>query len=363
MGFTKLIGVFGYVTGSAEIKMAIAFNSGGHTDLTIEHNPGEAPRRIEIDIPSDARTVWISLHAGAETVPGFADAYFARGAQPVQFSISTSVSPSNGGTVTGGGTFQSGASVTLNATPNTGYTFDGWYEGSTRVSTNSIYTFSATADRALEARFALTPTKPAVPNPHNSWATEELQSAFELGLVPDSLLDASVDLRLPITRAEFAGVAVKTYELLANTTALPALTNPFTDTQDVDALKAFNAGIMVGYSDTEFQPDTVLNREQAATALTRVFKRSTMPGWTFKTDADFPLTFSTPQQFVDDGIISGWARESVYFMAANGIINGFEDRTFRPHATTDAQEASGYANATREQALLIALRMIEKLGK
>ena len=46
----------------------------------------------------------------------------------------------------------------------------------------------------------------------------------------------------------------------------------------------------------------------------------------------------------------------------NGIVGGFADGTFRPKNTTSAQEASGYASATRQQALVIAVRMAEKLG-
>jgi hypothetical protein len=106
----------------------------------------------------------------------------------------------------------------------------------------------------------------------------------------------------------------------------------------------------------------VLNREQAATALTRVFKRSTMTGWTFETDADFPLNFTRPAPFADAASISSWANESVYFMAANGIIQGTGNNMFSPRAVTTEQQAQGYAQATREQALLIALRMVENLG-
>ena len=56
--------------------------------------------------------------------------------------------------------------------------------------------------------------------------------------------------------------------------------------------------------------------------------------------------------------ISGWARDSVYFMAANKIINGVGNNKFAPKNTTTAEEAVGYANATREQALAIAVRMV-----
>ncbi|MBQ3078323.1 MAG: S-layer homology domain-containing protein, partial [Clostridia bacterium] len=71
--------------------------------------------------------------------------------------------------------------------------------------------------------------------------------------------------------------------------------------------------------------------------------------------------FDQPAPFADDADISDWARNSVYFMAANGIILG-DNNIFSPRAVTGEQQAAGYANATREQALLIAVRMVEKLG-
>ena len=195
----------------------------------------------------------------------------------------------------------------------------------------------------------------------SDWAQGELARAEELGLIPDCLEGA--DLTADITRAEFAAVTVKAYEALSGTAAIPAVTNPFTDTSDLEVLKAYNVGITNGTSATEFSPNALLNREQAATMLTRVFKRVTMPGWTLSTDGQFALTYTKPAAFADDKDISDWAKDSVYFMAANGIINGVGNNKFAPKNVTTEEQATGYANATREQALLIAVRMVENLGK
>lgn len=227
---------------------------------------------------------------------------------------------------------------------------------------------------ALEGQYSMESRTPEVESPWSntlsigvapwsnasSWATEELGKADELGLIPDRLRGA--DLTKPITRAEFAAVSVKVYEALAGVPALPAVTNPFTDCDDIEVLKAYNVGVTVGTSPTEFSPDQLLNREQAATMLTRVFKRVTMPGWTMATDGQFKLSYTQPARFTDDALISDWAKDSVYFMAANGIINGLGDGKFGPRNTTGDEEARGYANATREQALLIAVRMVTNLG-
>ena len=190
----------------------------------------------------------------------------------------------------------------------------------------------------------------------SSWATEGVARANELGLIPDSLKGA--DLTADITREEFAAIAVKTYEALSGVAALPAISNPFTDCKNVEVLKAYNLGVVTGTSATTFKPEALLTREQAAVMLTRVFQRATVPGWP---ESSPPLEYKMPTPFSDDKDISGWARESVYFMAANGIIAGVGDNKFAPKNTTTDQQAAGYANATREQALLIAVRMIENL--
>ena|GEM_PF-2790507 len=75
---------------------------------------------------------------------------------PQQVTISTLASPTTGGTATGGGTVNHGANVTLHATANPGWAFDGWYEGNVRVSANATWTFNATSDRTLQARFSQT---------------------------------------------------------------------------------------------------------------------------------------------------------------------------------------------------------------
>lgn len=184
----------------------------------------------------------------------------------------------------------------------------------------------------------------------SQWATAELQKADKAGLIPDCL--KGQDLTKPINRAEFAALSVRLYEVMSGKTAAPAPQNPFTDTKDPEILKAYALGITKGTSPTTFQPNLLISREQVATMLTRTVQ-AVKP--TLKLDA----TGATP--FADDALISGFARESVYFMAKNEIIKGFTGNKFGPRNATAAEEATGYANATREQSLIIASRSLEKL--
>ncbi len=73
------------------------------------------------------------------------------------YTITASAAPSSGGTVTGGGTYNEGTSVTLTATPNTGYNFVNWTKNGTQVSTNPTYTFTATSDGTYVAHFQMIP--------------------------------------------------------------------------------------------------------------------------------------------------------------------------------------------------------------
>jgi hypothetical protein len=68
-------------------------------------------------------------------------------------SIAVSANPTAGGTVSGGGAYADGASVTVVASPGSCYTFLNWMEGSSQVSGDASYTFNATENRTLVASF------------------------------------------------------------------------------------------------------------------------------------------------------------------------------------------------------------------
>ena len=61
------------------------------------------------------------------------------------YDITVSANPANGGTVTGGGTYDAGTTATLTATANTGYTFTNWTKNGTVVSSNATYSFTVSA--------------------------------------------------------------------------------------------------------------------------------------------------------------------------------------------------------------------------
>ena len=81
--------------------------------------------------------------------------YFASPYTAIDTTVSINVlaSPANMGTVTGGGTYTIGASVSVTATAGSGYKFVKWMDKDTQASTDAAYTFTATAGRTLIAVF------------------------------------------------------------------------------------------------------------------------------------------------------------------------------------------------------------------
>lgn len=69
------------------------------------------------------------------------------------YTISLSASPTAGGTATGAGAYEEGTSVTVRATPASGYSFARWTESGVSVSTSASYTFTVTGNRTLVAVF------------------------------------------------------------------------------------------------------------------------------------------------------------------------------------------------------------------
>lgn len=194
----------------------------------------------------------------------------------------------------------------------------------------------------------------------SEWAAEEVQEAFDEEIVPEVL--KGEDLTKQVDRAEFAAIAVNLYEKLSGKTAV-GTENPFGDISgnacESDILKAYNLNITAGTSDITFDPGTLISREQVATMLCRAYKKSEFPGWSLATDANYPLNFMGVEKFADDAEISDYAKESVYFMARWDIIAGVGDNKFAPKNSVELGESYGYA--TREQAVVIALRSAKHL--
>ena len=192
-------------------------------------------------------------------------------------------------------------------------------------------------------------TKPAASTPWSniatvgikasSWATAEIEKAMKYGLVPASI---SGDFTSPITREEFAELAVLLYGVYTGKKAEPASGSTFSDCKNPEVLKAFKLGIVNGIGNGKFAPKALTNREQIAAMLYRAVE-AIEPG------ADMS-TVGAPA-FNDEKSVASYFLINVKFMSKNGFIKGASGK-FDPKVT-----------CTREQAVLIAVRVYEFYNK
>lgn len=105
------------------------------------------------------------------------------------------------------------------------------------------------------------------------------------------------------------------------------------------------AGLVEGMSETEFAPNAPVSREQAAVLLTRALHAAGK-----KADG---LTKQqlTVAGFTDNEQISEWSKEAIAELRAVGIIQGFQDETFRPAD-----------HVSRAQAAVMIMRLLEHAG-
>ncbi|MDE7102005.1 MAG: InlB B-repeat-containing protein, partial [Bacteroidales bacterium] len=70
-----------------------------------------------------------------------------------QYTVTLQRDPVEGGRIFGDGEYAEGEEATIRATANTGYAFEGWYDGTTLVTTDNPYKFTVTADVTYTAKF------------------------------------------------------------------------------------------------------------------------------------------------------------------------------------------------------------------
>ncbi len=159
----------------------------------------------------------------------------------------------------------------------------------------------------------------------DNWAKADIETLWNIGI---ATYTKNTDLTKPTTRADFAYIAVKIYQKVTNKEPDMTVKHKFTDTDphSIFINQAYNLGIISGVSETKFDPNGTLTREQAATMLARL---ATACGKT--------LPSATINPFTDT--ISTWAKPSVMSCRASNIMNGVSTNTFAPKDTYSTQQA------------------------
>ena len=172
----------------------------------------------------------------------------------------------------------------------------------------------------------------------STWFTTEVDLARQLGLVPGSLL---TNYQADITREEFSEMVINLYEELSGKIAVSSSVNPFTDTSNLEVLKANNLGIVLGKGGGIFSPKERITREQIATMYFRTL---------YAVDPQL-VSEGFTLGFADKSLVSSWASKEVAFMTAKGVIKGVGGNKFDPKGLT-----------TREMAIALTVRTYQQFA-
>ena len=136
--------------------------------------------------------------------------------------------------------------------------------------------------------------------------------------------EPSSEYNTPVTRGEFASymsrIISKVYKIDTNTDDIK-----FTDTDEKDIKLAAKYGIISGYPDGSFKPDSPISREEAAVLFTGILQA-----------IDYEITFSK-SSFGDEKDFEPWALEPAQYVVSLGAITTQDGKFFPKENITKGQ--------------------------
>lgn len=169
--------------------------------------------------------------------------------------------------------------------------------------------------------------------PEGAWYHDYVYDLVYRGVV-NGMTATTYEPEGKLTRAQFVKLLACSLEE-AETLKTYEGQHPFTDSEghwaETYIAWAKDKGIVEGVSATEFDPEAPITREQMATIFGR---------YALKQGIELPKDAAPAESFPDADKISEYAREFVELMRIAGILNGYEDGTFRPQNTATRAEAA-----------------------
>lgn len=167
------------------------------------------------------------------------------------------------------------------------------------------------------------------------WAEDYIMRAAAKGIV-SGYPDGTFKPNNPVTRAEFTVMLAGALKLEGNGSALT-----FTDHDQIGGwakqavAQAVQAGIVVGFSDGSFRPNTQITRVEMAVMVARALQ--------------LELNANALPGFADDEAIPQWAKGAVEAIRKLGIVDGRGGNRFVPNET-----------ASRAEATVMLLRLLDR---
>ena len=267
-----------------------------------------------------------------------------------KYSYEVSTSVGDHGTLTVDRYATEGDKVTIDVTPDQAYKLDelvvtaNGKDVELTANSDGTYTFTMpSADVKITATFAedpdWTPDEPEEPTTDvsdlfidiapDAWYKDAIQYAYDNGLMT-GVSDREFAPEQTTTRAMIVSILARLEGVESAEAA------GFADVDDNDWYAtavnwAANVGVVNGYEDNTFQPNTAITREQLAAIL---MNYAAYKGYDVSARADL-------SHYSDADSISSWANDVLLWAVAEGLLTGVTDDTIAPQAhATRAQVAA-----------------------
>ncbi len=227
-----------------------------------------------------------------------------------------------------------GTSVTITSVPNDGYEVADITVNGKSVGAATIYTI-ASVNESMAVHVTFRKNTIAAWNPFDdiasdAWYHDTVRTVYEKGLM-NGMAANKFEPEGSVTRAMFVTVLYRmegSPETAGNTKFVDVEAGSWYD--NAVAWASAN-GIVLGISDTHFDPYASITREQMAAMIYRYMKYK---GMGYTTAPENNLTFA------DTAEISDYAVESVIWCVESGIINGMGNNMLSPKGTSTRAQAA-----------------------
>jgi len=177
---------------------------------------------------------------------------------------------------------------------------------------------------------SLTTDTPSVPAPSGGGGMEPVggdETTETHTLYVNGYPDGTFQPNGSVTREEIAKMLITALNLDEKRPGISSYTDVLKERWSFGAIEAATErGYLQGYGDGIFAPGTSMTRAELATVLVRIAERSG------RNLSDETIEFT-------DVLETVWYAEYVEKAASYGLVNGYEDGTFRPNATVTRAEA------------------------
>lgn len=202
---------------------------------------------------------------------------------------------------------------------------------------------TVTLKRTTNSIYAVVTKDPSFTDvPANHWAAEDID-VLTSKLIVFGMTESQFDLNRDITRAEFAGLVVRSLGLDTNGT-----TSTFSDVAAdrwyaKEVAAAADAGIVYGYPDGTFRPNDLISRQELASMVVRAMEYA---------GKDVSITNAQANRilnaFNDVAEVGAWAKNEMALAIDAKVVYGMGNDKLSPRT-----------NATRAQATAMLYRYLQ----